>query len=70
MRQRVEEYITNLQDHIVSSLEKLDPDSPPFKRDSWMRAQGGSGRSCIFAGPPAEEAGVKSHQSVLEKGGR
>lgn len=69
MRQRVEEYITNLQDHIVSAFEKLDPDSPPFKRDSWIRAQGGSGRSCIFACPPADEAGVKSRQSILEKAG-
>ncbi|KAJ7288221.1 coproporphyrinogen III oxidase [Mycena rebaudengoi] len=46
MRQQVEEYIRSLQDEIVFSLEALDPNAPPFKRDAWVRAQGGSGQSC------------------------
>ena len=40
MRQRVEEYISKLQDDIVSAFEKLDPNAPAFKRDEWLRAQG------------------------------
>lgn len=52
MRQQVEEYIMNLQDSIISAFEELDPSAPPFKRDSWVREQGGMGRSCVFASPP------------------
>lgn len=71
MRQRVEEYINDLQDQIVTAFEKLDPNSPPFKRDSWVRAQGGTGRSCVFAVPPPdhETQFTDSHQSILEKAG-
>ncbi|KAJ6508633.1 Coproporphyrinogen III oxidase [Mycena sanguinolenta] len=60
MRQQVEEYILKLQDEIVSAFEALDPNSPPFKRDSWLRPQGGSGQSCVFAIPTSvlEKAGV------------
>lgn len=78
MRERVEEYINKLQDEIVSAFEKLDPSSPPFKRDSWVRPQGGSGRSCVFAstassdlaalnGEPSPNA--SGQQSILEKAG-
>ena len=49
MRQQVEEYVHNLQEKIVSALEDLDLDAPKFKRDPWTRAQGGSGRSCVFS---------------------
>jgi len=38
MRQHVEEYINNLQEEIVLAFEKLDPNAPPFKRDSWIRS--------------------------------
>ncbi|KAF9449912.1 coproporphyrinogen III oxidase [Macrolepiota fuliginosa MF-IS2] len=70
MRQRVEEYINELQDQIVTAFEKLDPNSPPFKRDSWIRAQGGSGRSCVFAAHPGDEAqSIDPHESILEKAG-
>ena len=34
VRQQVEEYINNLQEDIVLAFEKLDPNAPPFKRDS------------------------------------
>ncbi|PSR70927.1 hypothetical protein PHLCEN_2v13199 [Hermanssonia centrifuga] len=70
MRQQVEEYIVGLQDTIVSALEKLDPNAPPFKRDSWIRTQGGRGQSCVFAVPEASESG-SAHENlpVLEKAG-
>ena len=68
MRDRVTEYILALQDTIVSALEAADPTAPPFKRDSWQRAQGGEGRSCVFSAPPSSEN--NSEQStVLEKAG-
>jgi len=70
MRQRMEEYVNELQDQIVTAFEKLDPNSPQFKRDSWLRSQGGSGRSCVFAVPPDDEArSTDRHQSILEKAG-
>lgn len=70
MRDQMEEYINDLQNRIVTALEELDPAAPKFKRDSWVRAQGGAGRSCVFA-MPAESATVSStgHESVLEKAG-
>jgi len=69
MRQQVEEYIRSLQDKIVASLEAVDPKSPPFKQDSWIRPQGGSGKSCVFAFPPSDNDVAPSHESVLEKAG-
>jgi len=70
MRDRVTEYVLSLQDVIVSSLERIDPKAPPFKRDSWVRAQGGQGQSCVFAAPPpgANDAGA-APETVLEKAG-
>ncbi|KAH9919342.1 Coproporphyrinogen oxidase [Fomitopsis serialis] len=49
MRQQVEDYISALQDEIVLALESLDPSAPKFKRDAWVRPQGGRGVSCVFA---------------------
>ncbi|RXW17093.1 hypothetical protein EST38_g8762 [Candolleomyces aberdarensis] len=74
MRQRVEEYINQLQDQIVTALEETDPNAPKFKRDSWVRAQGGSGRSCVFASPINDDNtidpnNVQEQPTVLEKGG-
>ncbi|KAH8100744.1 coproporphyrinogen III oxidase [Phellopilus nigrolimitatus] len=63
MRDRMSEYILSLQDSIVSALEALDPDAPKFKRDAWVRPQGGQGTSCVFAAPSALS------QSALEKAG-
>ncbi|KAG2137971.1 coproporphyrinogen III oxidase [Suillus clintonianus] len=62
MRQRVVDYITQLQNTIVRALE--DASDPPcqFKRDTWSRPQGGGGISCTYAssGDDAtyEKAGV------------
>ena len=74
MRQRLEEYINQLQDHIVTSLENVDSNAPKFKRDSWVRAQGGTGRSCVFAVPINDDNiidpnNVQEEPTVLEKGG-
>lgn len=71
MRQQVEEYISTLQEDIVSAFEKIDPNAPTFKRDSWLRAQGGRGVSCVFAVPHAStsEAAATAQNSVLEKAG-
>lgn len=69
MRQQVEEYIVKLQDEIVSSFEKLDPNASKFKRDSWVRPQGGSGQSCVFATPPSSSDTVNAHVPILEKAG-
>ena len=70
MRQRVEEYISGLQDEIVLAFEKLDPSSPPFKRDSWVRTQGGIGKSCVFAVPVDEETSASpAPPTILEKAG-
>lgn len=68
MRQRVAEYIPTLQDDIVTAFEKLDPNVPSFKRDSWTRAQGGRGVPCAFA-VPVLHPGVAQQDTVLEKGG-
>ncbi|KAI0927646.1 hypothetical protein AcV5_008125 [Taiwanofungus camphoratus] len=70
MRLQVEEYISSLQEDIVTAFEKLDPAAPAFKRDSWLRAQGGRGLSCVFAVPPSSNPeSASSAQTVLEKAG-
>jgi len=68
MRERVTAYVKSLQDTIVKALEEIDPAAPPFKRDSWVRPQGGEGQSCVFAVPPSED-GTPSVNTVLEKAG-
>jgi coproporphyrinogen III oxidase len=69
MREQVEDYILTLQDEIVSAFEKLDPHAPSFKRDSWLRSQGGKGQSCVFALPPSSAGTENAHTPVLEKAG-
>lgn len=66
MRTQVEEYIVSLQEQIVTALERLDPKAPAFKRDSWTRAQGGLGQSCVFQVPSDDST---KHDTVLEKAG-
>ncbi|TCD66853.1 Coproporphyrinogen-III oxidase [Steccherinum ochraceum] len=68
MRQQVEEYIVELQDTIVSAFEKLDPNAGHFKRDSWIRPQGGRGQSCVFP-PSSSDSDASSTSSILEKAG-
>jgi len=59
IRQQVVEYITQLQGTIITALQALDTRSPPFRRRSWERAEGGGGTSCTF--------GCAQDDSVLEK---
>ncbi|KAG5638762.1 hypothetical protein H0H81_010384 [Sphagnurus paluster] len=65
MRAQFEEFVVSLQNEIVSAFEALDGAAPAFKRDSWVRPEGGMGQSCVFASP----ADDPTHQSVLEKAG-
>ncbi|KZT69545.1 Coproporphyrinogen oxidase [Daedalea quercina L-15889] len=73
MRQQVEEYISTLQDEIVNAFEVLDPSAPKFRRDAWVRPQGGRGVSCVFAVPhptsPAAGQQPSNATTVLEKAG-
>jgi coproporphyrinogen III oxidase len=71
MRERVTDYVYALQDQIVAALEAVDPNAPQFKRDSWIRTQGGKGQSCVFAVPPPKpgESNVQQPETVLEKAG-
>lgn len=73
MRKQVEDFILSLQDQIVSTLEKLDPNAPAFRRDSWVRpGDGGYGRSYVFACPGANESTTSFYEpqtTILEKAG-
>ncbi|KAH9948299.1 coproporphyrinogen III oxidase [Amylocystis lapponica] len=69
MRQQVEEYISALQEDIVAAFENIDPNAPAFKRDAWLRAQGGRGVSCVFATPAPDDSASPPPQTMLEKGG-
>ncbi|KAI1783958.1 Coproporphyrinogen III oxidase, partial [Ganoderma leucocontextum] len=59
MCQRVEQYVSKFQEDIVDAFEKLGPNAPSFKRDSWLRAQGGRPRmEAAPQGTVLEKAGV------------
>ena len=66
-RDRVAEYVVDLQEEIVASLEKFDSSASKFKRDSWTRAEGGRGISCAFAVPNPTR--LEDTNTVLEKAG-
>lgn len=69
MRTQMENFIDDLQNEIVSTLEDLDPMAPKFRRDEWIRPQGGRGMSCVFACPPESGETTSSLKTVLEKAG-
>ncbi|KAH8677689.1 coproporphyrinogen III oxidase [Xylariales sp. PMI_506] len=57
MRLRMEEFIRQKQEEIVSSLEQID--GSRFRRDEWERPNGGGGLSCVLQdGNVFEKAGV------------
>lgn len=70
MRIRMSAWVMDLQDRIVSELEKVEASVPPnehspsftnptFHRDHWLRPQGGEGSSCVISGGRVfEKAGV------------
>ncbi|CDO77681.1 hypothetical protein BN946_scf184969.g32 [Trametes cinnabarina] len=68
MRRRFEEWIARLQEEIVATFERHDPTAPTFRRDSWVRPQGGRGLSCVFSVSP-NDAILRNGDIVLEKGG-
>ena len=41
MRRLAQEYISKLQEDMVDAFDVLDPNTPSFKHDSWLCAQGG-----------------------------
>jgi len=70
MREKMESWIRSLQEEIVQSLENFDPTAPKSKRDSWTRAEGGSGQSCVFSAPAAtNNTSAPPSEFVLEKAG-
>jgi coproporphyrinogen III oxidase len=53
----VRQYLTKLQDSVVSALQALD--GRAFRRDAWERAEGGGGISCVIEdGNVFERGGV------------
>jgi coproporphyrinogen III oxidase len=53
----VKTYLVDLQQRIVAALETLD--GHPFRRDTWVREEGGGGTSCLLEnGEVFERAGV------------
>ncbi|KAJ7069687.1 coproporphyrinogen III oxidase [Mycena amicta] len=69
LRVQMEEYVLELQARIVAGLAAVDPNCPhEFLQDSWVREQGGTGKSCVFAMPQSAQ-GTIAHESVLEKAG-
>ncbi|KAI0287795.1 Coproporphyrinogen III oxidase, partial [Multifurca ochricompacta] len=65
MRDKFAEYVRNLQDTIVTALQKLDPGAPPFLRDHWERPEGGYGISSVFSVPFSPTPAT----TILEKAG-
>jgi coproporphyrinogen III oxidase len=62
----VKGYLNELQDRITASIEKLD--SVKFRRDAWVRPEGGGGESRILSdGAVFERAGVSVSHVYGEK---
>ncbi|KAF9321492.1 Coproporphyrinogen-III oxidase [Podila horticola] len=58
IRLRMEAYVKKLQEQITSELEKVDGQAK-FKKDQWVRAEGGDGISMVLQdGKVFEKAGV------------
>ena len=55
---KIEVYLHGLQDRIIAALEKLDG-KQPFKRDTWIRPEGGGGETSVLRhGELFEQAGI------------
>jgi len=61
--QAVHDYLVELQSRIVARLELLD--GLPFRRDSWERAQGGGGVSCLIEDGRLFERGGVNFSHVM-----
>jgi coproporphyrinogen III oxidase len=64
--QAVKNYFTSLQDHIVSAFSNLD--GKPFRRDTWSRAEGGGGVSCVIEEGNIFERGGVNFSHVFGRG--
>ncbi|KAJ3184544.1 Coproporphyrinogen-III oxidase [Geranomyces variabilis] len=60
MSKKMETLVRRLQNQITAAIEELEgPDGGKFFRDSWVRAEGGVGSSCVLqSGKVFEKAGV------------
>ena len=62
---RARDYYLDLQNHIVSALEKIEGNV--FRRDSWDRPEGGGGISCLTEDGRVFERAVVSFSHVFGK---
>ncbi|MGJ3253328.1 MAG: oxygen-dependent coproporphyrinogen oxidase [Elainellaceae cyanobacterium] len=65
-RQRVSEFLKNLQDKICQKLEDIDGHTP-FQEDSWEREEGGGGRSRVMKGGDLLEQGGVNFSEIWGK---
>ncbi|HVK55291.1 MAG TPA: oxygen-dependent coproporphyrinogen oxidase [Burkholderiales bacterium] len=64
--QAVKNYFASLQDNIVSAFSNLD--GKPFRRDTWSRAEGGGGVSCVIEEGNIFERGGVNFSHVFGRG--
>lgn len=70
MRERMEAFILQLQEEIITALENVDPNAPKFMRDRYERENNtGYGISGVFGVPVGEDGLAPAMDTVLEKGG-
>lgn len=62
--QAVKDYLLSLQDHICSTLERVEP-LARFKEDAWDRPNGGGGRTRVIAGGEVIEKGGVNFSHVM-----
>ena len=62
---RARDYYLDLQNRIVSALEKVE--GKDFRRDSWDRPEGGGGISCLTEDGRVFERAVVSFSHVFGK---
>jgi coproporphyrinogen III oxidase len=65
-RQRVSQFLRDLQDQICQRLEQLDG-KETFQQDSWEREEGGGGRSRVLKGGQVFEQGGVNFSEVWGK---
>ncbi|KAG8214829.1 coproporphyrinogen III oxidase [Butyriboletus roseoflavus] len=68
MRDRVIDYITQLQSAIVTKLETYGS-GQKFRRGSWTRDEGGGGLSCTFPPSDATSQAIGINDHPIEKAG-
>lgn len=67
-KDKVKEYLMDLQDRICQGLAKADGSEREFVQDSWVRAEGGGGRSRVITdGAVFEKGGVNFSHVMGDK---